>query len=319
MGSADIIDGEVRSADIRNDDIQSGDVKDGSINTFDVHSFLGVDVVDGTLTSADIQDNSLGNGDFLDQSVDSRVVTNNSLLSSDLSTASVGSDEVTNDSLTAADVNESTLNVPHIPTTANFWFAQPATSENDVFVQVASKNLAAGDYVFLPPSTPPAAKAASSTSTSSTPSASCATPSGGVIGGTSDRRYVPGTDTIKRSLSFNGGASLLGRRHRERLVQGPDPGGTSTAGQDPQPARRRVQLSNGRGRDTRRAMSEENLQRVHEQYARYNAGERAPGRWFWHEDAEYHTAREDPDHAAHRGIEAIGKLFASWLEAYPDS
>ncbi len=65
-------------------------------------------------------------------------------------------------------------------------------------------------------------------------------------------------------------------------------------------------------------MSEENLRRVHEQYARYNAGERAPGRWFWHEDAEYHTAPEDPDHAAHRGIDAIGKLFASWLEAYPD-
>jgi ketosteroid isomerase-like protein len=65
-------------------------------------------------------------------------------------------------------------------------------------------------------------------------------------------------------------------------------------------------------------MSQDNLQRVREQYARYNAGERAPGRWFWHEDAEYHTAREDPDHAVHRGIEAIAKLFASWLEAYPD-
>jgi ketosteroid isomerase-like protein len=63
-------------------------------------------------------------------------------------------------------------------------------------------------------------------------------------------------------------------------------------------------------------MSQENLQRVREQYARYNAGERAPRRWFWHEDAEYHTARED--HAAHRGIDAIAKLFASWLEAYPD-
>jgi ketosteroid isomerase-like protein len=64
--------------------------------------------------------------------------------------------------------------------------------------------------------------------------------------------------------------------------------------------------------------TEENLQRVHEQYDRYNAGERVPGRWFWHEDAEYHTAREDPDHAEHRGIDAIAKLFASWLEAYPD-
>ena len=66
------------------------------------------------------------------------------------------------------------------------------------------------------------------------------------------------------------------------------------------------------------AALQENLQRVREQYARYNAGERAPGAWFWHEDAEYHTAREDPDHAVHRGRDAIGKLFVSWLEAYPD-
>ncbi len=33
-------------------------------------------------------------------------------------------------------------------------------------------------------------------------------PSGTVIGGTTDRRYVPGTQTIKRSMSFNGGAAL---------------------------------------------------------------------------------------------------------------
>lgn len=65
-------------------------------------------------------------------------------------------------------------------------------------------------------------------------------------------------------------------------------------------------------------MSQENLQRVHEQYDRYNAGERAPGSWFWHEDAEYHTAREDPDHAVHRGIDGITKLFFGWLDAYPD-
>jgi ketosteroid isomerase-like protein len=40
--------------------------------------------------------------------------------------------------------------------------------------------------------------------------------------------------------------------------------------------------------------------------------------WFWHEDAEHHAAREDPDSAVHRGIEAIRRQFASWLEAYPD-
>ena len=54
VGSADIIDGEVKSVDIGNNEIGSSDVKDNSLNTFDVHSFLGVDVVDGTLDDRDV-------------------------------------------------------------------------------------------------------------------------------------------------------------------------------------------------------------------------------------------------------------------------
>jgi hypothetical protein len=61
VGSADIIDGEVKSVDIGNNEIGSNDVKDNSINTFDVHSFLGVDVVDGSLTAKDV-----GKGTFVD-------------------------------------------------------------------------------------------------------------------------------------------------------------------------------------------------------------------------------------------------------------
>ena len=38
----------------------------------------------------------------------------------------------------------------------------------------------------------------------------------------------------------------------------------------------------------------------------------------WHPDGEYVNAREDPDHAIYRGVGAIQKLFASWIEAYPD-
>jgi uncharacterized protein len=65
-------------------------------------------------------------------------------------------------------------------------------------------------------------------------------------------------------------------------------------------------------------MSKENVEIVRDAYARYNAGERTAELWFWHRDAEYHAAREDPDSAVHRGIDAIRKQFASWLEAYPD-
>jgi ketosteroid isomerase-like protein len=71
-------------------------------------------------------------------------------------------------------------------------------------------------------------------------------------------------------------------------------------------------------RDTPRAMSQENIKFVRDGYARFNAGEKTAELWFWHPDAEYHAAREDPDSDVHRGIDAIRKQFASWLEAYPD-
>ena len=65
-------------------------------------------------------------------------------------------------------------------------------------------------------------------------------------------------------------------------------------------------------------MSQENVEFVLDGYARFNGGERRPELWYWHADAEYHAAREDPDSAVHRGIDAIRRQFASWFEAYPD-
>jgi ketosteroid isomerase-like protein len=35
-------------------------------------------------------------------------------------------------------------------------------------------------------------------------------------------------------------------------------------------------------------------------------------------DGEFINAREDPDHATHRGIDAIQKHFQGWFDAYPD-
>jgi ketosteroid isomerase-like protein len=65
-------------------------------------------------------------------------------------------------------------------------------------------------------------------------------------------------------------------------------------------------------------MSQQDVELVLDAYARFNAGEKVPELWFWHEDAEYHAAAEDPDSAVHRGIDAIRRQFASWLDAYPD-
>lgn len=52
-------------------------------------------------------------------------------------------------------------------------------------------------------------------------------------------------------------------------------------------------------------MSQQDLEFVLDGYARFNAGEKRPELWFWHEDAEYHVSRDDPDSAVHRGIDAI--------------
>jgi ketosteroid isomerase-like protein len=65
-------------------------------------------------------------------------------------------------------------------------------------------------------------------------------------------------------------------------------------------------------------MSQENVDFVLGAYARFNAGERVPELWFWHPDAEFQAAREDPDSATHSGIEAIRKQWSRWLDAYPD-
>lgn len=53
-------------------------------------------------------------------------------------------------------------------------------------------------------------------------------------------------------------------------------------------------------------------------YARFNAGEREPSLDYWHEDGEYVASAEDPDADVHRGIAAVRRQFARWVEAYPD-
>jgi uncharacterized protein len=65
-------------------------------------------------------------------------------------------------------------------------------------------------------------------------------------------------------------------------------------------------------------MPDENVKFVLDGYARFNAGEKAAELWFFAPDAEYHAAREDPDAAVHRGIDAVRRQYARWVDAYPD-
>jgi hypothetical protein len=147
IGSADIIDGEVKAADIGNNAVDSARVRDNTINTFDVHSFIGEDVIDGTLTGADVADtSSLGPNDIREESL----LFGDTLLQSDLATDSVASDEVEDDSLTGADINESTLAVPpSYPPATIFSGGHVDLPDNNGFTQVATRTMPPGNYTVV--------------------------------------------------------------------------------------------------------------------------------------------------------------------------
>ncbi len=53
-------------------------------------------------------------------------------------------------------------------------------------------------------------------------------------------------------------------------------------------------------------------------YDAFNAGERDPRADWWHADAVYVTAQEDPDAGVREGFDAVTAQFRRWVEAYPD-
>jgi ketosteroid isomerase-like protein len=65
-------------------------------------------------------------------------------------------------------------------------------------------------------------------------------------------------------------------------------------------------------------VSQENVEIVLDGYARFNAGAKEPTLEYWDEDGEYVASSADPDADTHRGIEAVRRQYARWVEAYPD-
>ena len=53
-------------------------------------------------------------------------------------------------------------------------------------------------------------------------------------------------------------------------------------------------------------------------YAAFNDEHRLATLEFWHEDGVYVNDARDPDPGIHRGIEAVSRQQARWIEAYPD-
>jgi ketosteroid isomerase-like protein len=51
-------------------------------------------------------------------------------------------------------------------------------------------------------------------------------------------------------------------------------------------------------------------------YEWFNREKAPPPTWL--PDGEYINAREDPDHATYRGIDAIRRQHQGWVDAYPD-
>ena len=53
-------------------------------------------------------------------------------------------------------------------------------------------------------------------------------------------------------------------------------------------------------------------------YAAFNDEHRLATLESWHEDGVYVNDARDPDPGIHRGIEAVSRQQAQWIEAYPD-
>lgn len=51
-------------------------------------------------------------------------------------------------------------------------------------------------------------------------------------------------------------------------------------------------------------------------YAHFNREQEPPPNWL--PDGEFVNAREDPDHATYRGIDAIREQHRGWFDSYPD-
>jgi hypothetical protein len=51
-------------------------------------------------------------------------------------------------------------------------------------------------------------------------------------------------------------------------------------------------------------------------YAWFNREREPPPAWL--PDGEFVNAREDPDYATHRGVDAVRKQHQGWFDSYPD-
>jgi ketosteroid isomerase-like protein len=66
-------------------------------------------------------------------------------------------------------------------------------------------------------------------------------------------------------------------------------------------------------------MSQENVEDlIRASYESLNLDKGGAHEEWWHDDGEFINAREDPDHATHRGVSAIRAQAKAWFDAFLD-
>jgi hypothetical protein len=223
--SEDIKDGTLKAQDYGVGSVSGARIQDNNVTTLDLAdgAIFGNDVRDGSLTGTDIANESIGAADIGSQQVGPDEVINDSLLQSDIRAGAVTGDEVLDNSLTGTDINESTLNMP--PTTTATFASNPSElTLGSSFTKVASKNLPAGSWAIVATAN---TRASAGGAGPFNRTAVCELRNGtSFIGGTTDRRVIPASDSVNRSLSMNGGAQVLAGGGEVSLwcnTQGPDP------------------------------------------------------------------------------------------------
>lgn len=138
--SAQIVNGQVKTADLGRDSVKSGKIANETIAAADLRT--------DSVRSEEIAEDAVGSDEIAENAVSSPEVAPDSLTSADLGPASVGSSEVTDQSLTAADLGPNSVGAGELGTTTVRTRSEPiaagATGSISVACQAGEQMLSGG-------------------------------------------------------------------------------------------------------------------------------------------------------------------------------
>lgn len=151
VGSADIINGEVKTGDIGNGAVRTADVLDDDLRSEDIldGEIEAIDVAFNTLRGDHIQDGTLGGSDLAGDTVtganvdESTLFNDNSLTAADLANSSVGKGELGAASVGASEVGDGVVERPGTAVTVN----EGVEGNGDVNINQATASCNAGEEI----------------------------------------------------------------------------------------------------------------------------------------------------------------------------